>query len=109
MALPLLLGGLAAFASRAFIYAVLARVLVGLGVTLITYTGVTTMMDAAIGAIQAQMGGLSADMLTILTIARVDDGLSVILSACVARMTLAGLTNGGVLSKITWGKQGQLF
>lgn len=106
--MPFLLGWLGAMSTRAFVYAILGKVLIGLGVTVLSYVGIGALMDVVITNIQSQLGGLPADMAAILTIARVDDAISVVLSACVARMTLAGLTEGGALRRITWARQGPI-
>lgn len=109
MALPLLLGGVAAFASRAFVVAILTRAAVALGVAAITYVGFSALFDQAVAHIQTQLTGLSAAIASVFILMRVDDAISVVLSAFAVRLTLMALTSAGSLTKITWGRQGELF
>lgn len=94
---------LGAFASMSLLKVVLLRVLALLGIGFVAYTGVSALIGVAQDAIQAELNGLSADMLTLITIAKVPNAISVILSAITAKATLAGLTEAGVIRRITWG------
>lgn len=100
-----LLGGLA---SKSFIQAILTHVLVALGVSVVSYLGIDTVMDLAMAALQSQIGGLPADVGVIVSLAKVPQAMSVVCSAGVARMTMSGLVNGGVMRRITWASNGPI-
>ena len=55
-----ILAFLTAFASRAFIFALLFQVLVGLGVATVAYTGLTLLMDAMLAQVVASVGSTLA-------------------------------------------------
>lgn len=106
--MPFILGLVAAFSTKAFVYAILTNILVGLGVSVLSYVGINTMIDAGMAALQSEIGGLPADMGVIIALAKVPEGVSVVLSACVARLTMMGLINGGVMRRITWASNGPI-
>lgn len=106
--MPFILGLVAAFSTRAFWYAILGNILVGLGVSVVSYLGINTAIDAAISLMQTEIVGLPADMAVVISLAKVPEGISVVLSACVARLTLMGLVNGGALRRITWASNGPI-
>lgn len=84
-----LLGGLIQVAGS-----LVGRVLIALGFSYVTYTG----LDASFGWIKTQIsasfGGLPAQALAVLSAARVGSALAVVLSAISARMVLTGLVDG---------------
>jgi hypothetical protein len=90
---------------------VLTNVAVFLGLTVVTYAGVSLAINAAISGLKAEYAGLPADIIAVLAIAKVPNALSVILSAFVVRLTMMGLTSSGALKRILWrpGQQGSLF
>jgi hypothetical protein len=106
--MPFILGLVAAFSTRAFWYAILGNIAVGLGVSVISYVGINTAIDGAIALMQSELGGLPADMAVVISLAKVPQGISVVLSACVARLTMMGLINGGALRRITWASNGPI-
>ncbi len=98
--MPAILAFLAALTSTSVLYPLIARVLVGLGVTAVTYAGVS----ALVGVIETKIGvgltGLGAAGLAIFHLAKIDAAMSVLMSAYVARLTLSGLTGAGVLRRL---------
>jgi hypothetical protein len=103
-----ILSFLSAFATRAFIYACLFRILVGLGAATVAYLGILLAISQIGSAISANVGSTGAAVLVILHRAAVDKAVSVVLSAVVVRMTLNGLTASGVLRRITWASNGPI-
>lgn len=70
------------------------RVMIALGFSYVTYSG----LDASFGwiknQISAEFGGLPAQALAVLSAARVGSAVAVVMSAIAARMVLAGLVDG---------------
>ncbi len=65
----------------------IARVLVGAGLSLVTFTIATSLLDDALDFVTSNLGALG-DVMQILSIAGVGTGLSVIGSAMVARIAI---------------------
>ena len=65
----------------------LARVLVGAGLSVVTFTVATTLLDEALDFVTSNLGALG-DALQVLSIAGVGTALSIIGSAMVARMAI---------------------
>jgi hypothetical protein len=82
--------------------ALVTRVLVGIGVGVVTFIGVQATWDAAVGQLNAYLGGLSASVTTIIAMARVDDAIAVVISAGAAKLVLAGVSAVTGLKKFTW-------
>lgn len=101
MALPLAVGIWAALSATIIPLAV--RLLVGIGFAAVTFVGIGAAWDAAQAAIWSNLGGVSADVLTIVQMARIDDAIQVVLSAATARLLYAGLNAAtGGITKGRW-------
>jgi hypothetical protein len=87
------------FVSSGTIKALLTRLGVLLGVTAITYTGISLSMTTIEGSINSALGSSSANLLTMLTILKVPAALNVILSSYVGALTLKGLSAAGAVTK----------
>ena len=70
------------------------RVLIALGIAVVTYTGVDTTLDFLKSQAVASMMGLPAEMLAIMGLLKVGVCISIIASATTARLLLDGLTGG---------------
>jgi len=100
MALPLALGG--ALIGGAIGTALVTRVLLGIGFGVVTYLGVQAMWESLQAGIWDSLGQVSANVMTILVMARVDDALAIVLSAGTAKLVLRGLTAAGALKFARW-------
>ena len=91
MALPViaasLIGGLISVTGT-----IVGRVLVALGVGVVTYTGVQAGIDSLLANLDSAIAGVPADILGLLGFMRVGQALNIIISAMSARMLLNGLT-----------------
>lgn len=94
----MLLRGLAA---SAFVREVVVRITAALGIGVVTYTAVGPLMDQAEAAIISNFGGMSSSMLGVLALGRVDDAISVVISGCVVRLGMMGMTAAGSISRRT--------
>lgn len=74
-----------------------STVLKGLGLGMFSSAVVLTLFNQLISYAQAEWGQLSADVLMILGLANIDYGLSIIVGACVLKITL-------MINKISFGK-----
>jgi len=87
----MLLGGLINVAGT-----IAGRVLIGLGISVITFSGLsvtlTWVKNQAISALQ----GLPAEMVQLLAYAGVGEFVSIVASAFAARLLLNGLTDGSI-------------
>lgn len=89
----------------------LARLLVYLGMTVVSYTGFSVLWTVVSSAIETQWSSLPVNVIAYLTIAKVPNALSVVLSAYTAKITMKGLTAAGTLKQVLWKpyQQGALF
>ena len=69
------------------------RVLIGLGISVVTYTGLSASIDFLKTSAVSQLGALPAQVLAILSIMKVGQSMSVIMSATAVKLTLDGLTS----------------
>lgn len=67
------------------------RVLIALGVGIVTYTGVQTGVDAILSNLDSALAGVPADILGLLGHMKVGQALNIVISALSARMLLDGL------------------
>lgn len=90
MALPViaasLIGGLISVTGT-----IVGRVLVALGVGVVTYTGVQVGIDSLLSNLDSAISGVPADILGLLGFMRVGEAMNIIISAMSARMLLNGL------------------
>ena len=70
---------------------IVVRVLTTLGLGVVTYTGFTAVLDVVFGRIQASFSGLPADAAALIFMSGVPAGISIVLSALAARLTLVQL------------------
>ena len=91
MAIPViaasLIGGLISVTGT-----IVGRVLVALGVGVVTYTGVQVGIDSLLSNLDSAISGVPADILGLLGFMRVGEAINIIISAMSARMLLNGLT-----------------
>lgn len=84
-----LLGGLLNLAGS-----LAGKVLIGLGISVVTYTGISSSIDwLKTGAVNAFMG-LPANVVGMLSLMHVGSCVSMVFSAVVVKYTLAGLASG---------------
>ena len=90
MALPVIaaaaIGGLISVTGT-----IVGRVLIALGVGVVTYTGVQAGIDSLLANLDSAIAGVPADILGLLGFMRVGEALNIIISAMSARMLLNGL------------------
>ncbi len=90
MALPViaasLIGGLISVTGT-----IVGRVLVALGVGVVTYTGVQVGIDSLLSNLDSAISGVPADILGLLGFMRVGEAMNIVISAMSARMLLNGL------------------
>ena len=72
------------------------RVLVALGISVITYTGISATIDALKADAIAAFHALPPELFRLLAYMKVGVAISIIASAITARLVLAGLTSGTV-------------
>jgi len=84
-----LLGGLINVAGS-----IAGRVLIALGISAVTYTGLTTSLDWLQAQAVANLQGLPVDALNVIGLLQVGNFISLIISAITVRLTLQGLTGG---------------
>lgn len=84
---------------------VVARVLIALGITFATYTGIQSGLDLVLSYIQNETGALPAATVQLMALAKIDVALSMIFSAYGLRLVFQGLASGG-LTRIVFGPIG---
>lgn len=85
------LGALAAAAGS-----IAGRVLISLGITAVTYVGVQASLDWAQTFIASRWSQLPSQAVAILGALRIGEDIGIIFGACLARMTLNGLTSDSI-------------
>jgi hypothetical protein len=90
-----LLGGLVNIAGS-----LAGRVLLALGFAAVTYSGVSVTLTWLRTQVLNAAGGLSADLLQLLSFLKVGEAISILFSALLVRLTLNGLSAGGSISKL---------
>lgn len=73
-----------------------ARVLIALGISAVTYTGVSQSIDFAASFIVSHWAALPALATQILGALRIGTDISIIIGCITARLTLSGLTSTGL-------------
>lgn len=81
-----LIGGLAEAAAS-----MVGRILIGLSMSFVTYTGVSTLISYCLSQVQASFTGLPSDAIGLCGLLRIDVCVSIMISAVTARATLNGL------------------
>lgn len=97
MALPLLgpaLGGIAIALSKFLIPYIITRIIIAIGLTIITYVGVDLLTTFVVDQVWAATIGLPSDIAAILVIAGAFDWLAVVLAAWVAAVQIKMLRGG---------------
>jgi hypothetical protein len=97
---PFLLSLLGGFVSSVVIKAMLVRAVVALGISAVTYTGISIGFSSLVSHVQNNMAGLPSSVLNFLTMCSVPASLSVVLSAYTAAIALKGLTSVGAVTKL---------
>jgi hypothetical protein len=87
----MLLGGLIDVAGT-----LVGKVLIALGIGFISYEGVSSLLDFAEASIKSNILSMPVEVTQILHTTKVDVAVSILTSAVVARLTLQGLTAGGL-------------
>lgn len=71
----------------------IARLVLGLGVTVVTYQGLTEAIPPLLNGIVSSLNTVSAEAVNIILLAGLGDALTIIGSAAIARATLVAATN----------------
>ncbi|MFI8616131.1 DUF2523 domain-containing protein [Acidovorax sp. NPDC077693] len=72
------------------------RVLIALGLSVVTFTGLSSTLDWAKNNVASSFGSMPSEVVGMLSMLGVGEFLSIILSAITARMLLQGLTDGSL-------------
>lgn len=70
------------------------RILIALGISVVTYTGVNTSLDAIKSQAISSFSALPPEMMAIIGLMKVGVCISIVTSAITARMVINGLTGG---------------
>jgi len=92
---PALLGGLASVMGS-----LVGRVLIALGIGFVTYTGISTGMDAVKVSVVSSVQGLPSDAVGLIGFLWIDKGLTVIFSSVAVSLAMRGI--GGSVKRAIW-------
>lgn len=101
MPVPIIAGGLLAMLwswLASILPALISKILLAIGIGFVTYQGIDVMFSSIEAAIITILGGVSADIIKIFGLARVDEMLSIVLSAHAIRIAL--VTVGGGIKRM---------
>ena len=90
-----ILGGLVQIAGT-----LAGRVLLALGFGFVSYTGVSVTLGWLKAQMLAGFAGLTPQMLGIMATLKIGEGISILFSALLVRLTLNGLSAGGSITKL---------
>lgn len=76
------------------------RVLIALGVGVVTYTGMSALQGLLTNNIFAAMGSVSPTLIGLFGVLKIGACINVLLSAYTIRLTLDGLSSGGTISRM---------
>lgn len=104
-------GAIGTLISSQVLKAMLTRALVLLGISTITYTGVSVAVSAAFAKMTDGWSGLPIYAVQLLTLAHIPQAINVICSALLGSLAVRGLTTAGALKRVVWrpGQTGDLF
>lgn len=91
-----LLGGLISIASS-----IAGRILVGLGIGIVTYTGMSNGLGLIFNEMKSAMSGLPSDLLGVINYVGVGEFVSIIVSATGIRLVIDGLTGDNLKRWVT--------
>lgn len=100
MALPIVAGvaGLMSGSMGVFLAAaiggIVARVLFSIGLGVVSYVGVTSLMDRLVSMVHSELGGITSDVLHLVGMAGFDVFLSLALSAHIGTVTFLMASTG---------------
>jgi hypothetical protein len=77
-----------------------SKVLIGLGIGAVSYTGINLMLVQVKSFMISQLGGAGADTLALMGLAKVDVAINIVLAAVTARALLAGMSASGSITKM---------
>lgn len=92
--------GLAAF-FLALVQPIISRILLALGFSVVTFTGMTAVMSGLASAASAAWGGLAGNMLALAGLAGVGEALSIIMGAVATRVLIWQMTRAVKLMGVT--------
>ncbi|MFT4173951.1 MAG: DUF2523 domain-containing protein [Rhodocyclaceae bacterium] len=95
MFIAALLGGLIQIAAT-----LAGRVLIGIGIGFVTFTGVMTMLGKITDGIVTRVNGLPTEMIQLLGVMQLDTDITIFTTALVVRMTLNGLSADGAIKRM---------
>lgn len=99
MAIPVVIAGaIGALASVAG--SIAGRVMIALGLQLVTYGGVALLLDQLLDYARADLSGFSGVGAQIVAAWRLDQVFSILVGAITARLTLGGITNGSLTKMV---------
>ncbi len=71
---------------------VVKRILVSLGVGLVSYAAISTAVNALLGSAKSAWGGMSGDVLSLVELSGANTAISIIAGAIVAKVALMAVT-----------------
>jgi hypothetical protein len=89
-----LIGGL-----MSAVQSLIGRALLALGIGVVTYAGVGSLIDGLKAQSLSGFAGLPAELLGILAVLKVGESLSILFGALTIRLTLQGLTSSGTIKR----------
>lgn len=98
MALPAIVGGVLIHIAGSIV----ARVLVALGISFVSFVGFTAAIDYLKDLINSSLAGMPADIVAILALCKVGLCISIYAAALTANLVMNGL-NAGVFKRMIWG------
>lgn len=104
--MPLIIAALASLFTSTALRGILTRILVALGVSMVTYTGISASASAVVSSMQTNLAALPAAVLSLLALAHVGQAFNVVISAQAAALAIRGISAGAGYAKVRWGGNG---
>ncbi|MCO1336120.1 DUF2523 domain-containing protein [Microbulbifer sp. OS29] len=85
------IGGIAVVLAKYLVPYIITRVVISLGLTLLTFVGVDLLTDYIVSQVRGASGNIGADLVSILALAGAFDWLEIVLAALVASANIRSL------------------
>lgn len=100
--MPLVVALISGAVSQTVIRALIIRLAVAIGITAVSYTGISVGMTYIVGHIVSSYSGAPASALAFLALCKIPNAINIITSAFASALALKGLSAAGTLTSVKW-------
>jgi hypothetical protein len=97
-----LIQGLGFLASAAFLKPLITRILIALGFSLVSYTGISIGTATVWAHVQTELSSLPVGVISVLSMMKIPNAFNIMISAYAGALAVRGLTAAGSISRAVW-------